>query len=170
MPHGCWWTVPSTALPTRHWRSRNGDGWRVLSGCWRHLRSRAACQRRCRLLREVLSLAGGWTEIIAAGSIPSQRDLLGLLIAKVVPERIGYGQYEARIAWSPLGAALVDVTDQMAPIHSERELALARSSRLSRERARVGLATSPASARHVRARARPPTTHAWVRLWITLRC
>ena len=41
----------------------------------------------------VLRLAGGWLEIVAAGSISAKRDLLGLLIAKVAPQRAGWCEY-----------------------------------------------------------------------------
>jgi hypothetical protein len=63
-------------------------------------------------LAEVLNLAGGWGEIIRAGSIPAQRELLGLLVAKVTPERLGRGKYRPLIEWTELGAALADVAEQ----------------------------------------------------------
>ena len=63
-------------------------------------------------LAEVLTQAGGWGEIIAAGSIPAQRELLGLLVAKVTPERVGWGKYRPLIEWTELGAALADVAEQ----------------------------------------------------------
>jgi DNA invertase Pin-like site-specific DNA recombinase len=60
-------------------------------------------------LAEVLTLAGGWTEIIASGSIAAQRELLGLLVAKITPERLARGKYRPLIEWTTLGAALAEL-------------------------------------------------------------
>jgi hypothetical protein len=63
-------------------------------------------------LSGVLALAGGWGEIIGEGSIPAQRELLGQLVERVTPERVGWGRYRPLIEWTPLGAALVDLAKQ----------------------------------------------------------
>lgn len=63
-------------------------------------------------LDEVLSMAGEWSEVIATGSIPAKRDLLAVLIAKVTPERIGWGKYIPQIEWTARGAALAGAAKQ----------------------------------------------------------
>src|SRR5207248_9841174 len=57
-------------------------------------------------LDEVLRLAGGWRELLGSGSMATRREVLGLLIETVTPERVRYGAYRARIAWTPTGALL----------------------------------------------------------------
>ena len=57
-------------------------------------------------LADVLRNAGGWGEILAGADIEAQRNILADLVERVVPERVGYGKYEARIEWTPLGKAL----------------------------------------------------------------
>ena len=58
---------------------------------------------------EVLRRVGGWAGVMRSGSIPAKRELLGLLIAKVTPERVGWGRYRPVIEWTQLGAALRSV-------------------------------------------------------------
>ena len=70
-------------------------------------------------LADVLRAAGGWGEIVAGADVPAQRAVLGDLIERVVPERIGYGKYEARIEWTPLGKALRQLSEAL-PDDSER--------------------------------------------------
>jgi hypothetical protein len=48
----------------------------------------------------------------------------GLLVARVTPVRISYGKYEARIEWTPLGTALVDVAEQMRSASSSAVVSL----------------------------------------------
>jgi DNA invertase Pin-like site-specific DNA recombinase len=57
-------------------------------------------------LADVLRTAGGWSAILAGTDIEAQRNILADLIERVVPERVGYGKYETRIEWTPLGKAL----------------------------------------------------------------
>jgi hypothetical protein len=57
-------------------------------------------------LANVLAAAGGWGEVLAGADIEAQRNILADLVERVVPERVGYGKYEARIEWTPLGRAL----------------------------------------------------------------
>jgi DNA invertase Pin-like site-specific DNA recombinase len=57
-------------------------------------------------LNDILAAAGGWSAILAGTDIEAQRNILADLVERVVPERVGYGKYEARIAWTPLGKAL----------------------------------------------------------------
>ena len=57
-------------------------------------------------LANVLRNAGGWGEILAGADIEAQRNVLADLVERVIPERVGYGKYEARIEWTPLGKAL----------------------------------------------------------------
>jgi hypothetical protein len=60
-------------------------------------------------LDEVLYQAGGWATALEQSDIPAQRDVLGLLITKVVAIRITRGRYETRITWSTLGNAVREV-------------------------------------------------------------
>ena len=50
--------------------------------------------------------AGSWREILTGSEITAQRDMLALLIERVVPKRISRGEYQAQIHWTPLGAVL----------------------------------------------------------------
>jgi site-specific DNA recombinase len=77
-------------------------------------------------LETVLRLARGWPEIIVAGSIPAKRDLLGLLVASVTPERVGWGKYAPVIKWTTLGMAVKDVAEQVGPSRNDREMVVAR--------------------------------------------
>jgi hypothetical protein len=40
------------------------------------------------------------------GSIAAQRDVLAALIDRVVPVRVGRGQYSVEVSWTPLGEGL----------------------------------------------------------------
>jgi hypothetical protein len=40
------------------------------------------------------------------GEIAAQREVLAALIERVVPVRIGRGQYDVEVAWTPLAEAL----------------------------------------------------------------
>ena len=57
-------------------------------------------------LADVLAELGGWASALEGADGPARRETLIALINHVVPERIGYGRYEARITWTPTGAAL----------------------------------------------------------------
>ena len=58
-------------------------------------------------LETVLRAAGGWAAALRKGDVAAQREVLVLLLERAVPRRVGYGRYEAEIAWTPLGEALV---------------------------------------------------------------
>ena len=62
-------------------------------------------------LDDVLRNAGGWGEVLAGADIEAQRNILADLVERVVPERVGYGKYAARIEWTPLGKALRQLRD-----------------------------------------------------------
>ena len=62
-------------------------------------------------LATVLRDAGTWQEILTGSEITKQRDVLALLIGRVVPERVGRGQYRAAITWTPFGQALRRLTE-----------------------------------------------------------
>ena len=57
-------------------------------------------------LATVLRDASSWQEILTGSDITAQREVLALLIERVVPLRVGRGAYEARIDLTPLGRAL----------------------------------------------------------------
>jgi site-specific DNA recombinase len=62
-------------------------------------------------LGTVLAQSRSWHEILAGADIGAQRNVLALLIERVVPERVGRGRYRATISWTPLGEALRQLTD-----------------------------------------------------------
>jgi hypothetical protein len=64
-------------------------------------------------LNDILAAAGGWSAILAGTDIEAQRNILADLVERVVPERVGYGKYEARIEWTPLGRALRQLCDAL---------------------------------------------------------
>jgi len=57
-------------------------------------------------LPEVLDRLGAWHEALSAVDVGPQRELLGMVIDRVVPERLGRGRYGVTIDWTPLGVAL----------------------------------------------------------------
>ena len=57
-------------------------------------------------LETVLAAAEGWGAAMREGDIAAQREVLAALIERVVPVRVGRGQYDVEIAWTPLGEAL----------------------------------------------------------------
>jgi hypothetical protein len=57
-------------------------------------------------LSEVLGRLGAWTDALKAVDIVSQREILGILIERVVPVRLGRGDYGTTIDRTSLGAAL----------------------------------------------------------------
>jgi hypothetical protein len=57
-------------------------------------------------LATVIADAGGWSVVLRQGDIPMMREVLGVLIDRVVPERVRRGQYLPTITWTPLGEAL----------------------------------------------------------------
>lgn len=61
-------------------------------------------------LGEVLAEVGGWAEALRGADVPAQREVLAALLERVAPVRTGYGKYQARITWSPLGQALEALT------------------------------------------------------------
>ena len=67
-------------------------------------------------LDTVLHDASGWQEIVAGSDITAQRDILALLIERIVPERVGRAQYRSAITWTPLGSALRQLTDATAAV------------------------------------------------------
>jgi hypothetical protein len=66
-------------------------------------------------LELLLRSAGNWSKILHASDVPTQREILATLIAKVVPARVGYGRYGALIEWAPLGAAVQEARKALAP-------------------------------------------------------
>jgi hypothetical protein len=58
------------------------------------------------LLDDVLRQLGGWSLVLKGGDIAAKRDVLGMLIERVTPVRVGYGKYDVQIEWTALGNAL----------------------------------------------------------------
>lgn len=65
-------------------------------------------------LEGVLRDVGGWSAALDSADIPAQRDVLAVLIENVKPERVSWGKYQLRIAWTPLAQALVQVVELAA--------------------------------------------------------
>jgi hypothetical protein len=65
-------------------------------------------------LDEVLRDANSWCEIMTGSDIAAQRDMLALLVERVVPTRVGRGEYQAQIFWTPLGGALGQLKNDTA--------------------------------------------------------
>jgi hypothetical protein len=57
-------------------------------------------------LETVLAAAEGWGAAMREGGIAAQREVLAVLLERVVPVRTGRGTYDVEIAWTPLGAGL----------------------------------------------------------------
>jgi hypothetical protein len=57
-------------------------------------------------LEQVLAEAGGWRRALREADIAAQREVLGALIERVSPERIGRGRYRVEITWTARGEAL----------------------------------------------------------------
>lgn len=67
-------------------------------------------------LEEVLREAGSWVSIFRQGDLSAQRDVLGVLVERVVPVRVRRGEYAAEIAWTPLGKALRELPAAAIPV------------------------------------------------------
>ncbi len=61
----------------------------------------------------VLQAAGGWASAFRDVSVSDQREVLGVLIDQVTPERIRRAKYRVRISWTPIGEALSQATADM---------------------------------------------------------
>jgi hypothetical protein len=63
-------------------------------------------------LDAVLASAGSWSQLLTAEGqdVTALRDLLGLLVQRIVPERVAWGRYQTHIDWTPLGEALRTAT------------------------------------------------------------
>src|SRR5215218_6039245 len=53
-------------------------------------------------LEMVLAAAEGWGGAMRDGDIAAQREVLAALIDRVVPVRVGRGQYSVKVFWTPL--------------------------------------------------------------------
>ena len=57
-------------------------------------------------LETVLAAAEGWGAAMREGDIAAQREVLAVLLERVVPVRVGRAKYEVEIVWTPLGDGL----------------------------------------------------------------
>jgi len=62
-------------------------------------------------LDTVLGEASSWQAVLSGSDIVAQRDVLALLVERIVPQRVGWGLYKAQIDWTPLGQALAQIRD-----------------------------------------------------------
>ena len=46
--------------------------------------------------------------------LAAKREVLGLLIDRIVPARIGYGKYDVQITWTPLGESVRKLAEAVA--------------------------------------------------------
>jgi DNA invertase Pin-like site-specific DNA recombinase len=60
-------------------------------------------------LEVALAALPSWEGALAEASVPAQRAVLGALIARVVPIRLGRGAYDVELTWSPLGSLLAEL-------------------------------------------------------------
>lgn len=60
-------------------------------------------------LEAALAEVGGWQEALRSSDRGEQRAALAELVERIEPVRLAYNTYEARIVWTPTGAALVAV-------------------------------------------------------------
>jgi Recombinase zinc beta ribbon domain len=60
----------------------------------------------------VLDSAGGWAGILNSDKqdLRLVREVLSLLVQRIVPQRTAWGRYQAHIEWTPLGSALANTT------------------------------------------------------------
>lgn len=57
-------------------------------------------------LETVLREAGGWAAALGGSEVAAQREVLAVLIERVVPMRVGRGVYRVEVHWTPVGEAL----------------------------------------------------------------
>jgi DNA invertase Pin-like site-specific DNA recombinase len=57
-------------------------------------------------LETVLAAAEGWGVAMRDGDIAAQREVLAAVIERVVPVRVGRGNYDVEVFWTPLGEGL----------------------------------------------------------------
>lgn len=64
-------------------------------------------------LEDALATVGGWATAVARFDVASQRDILAVLVERIVPRKVGYGRYEVDITWTATGAALQQAASVM---------------------------------------------------------
>lgn len=57
-------------------------------------------------LDDVLRAVGGWGAALADVDVAAKREVLGVLIDRVVHRRVGHGRYEAQLEWTATGELL----------------------------------------------------------------
>jgi hypothetical protein len=57
-------------------------------------------------LETVLTAAEGWGAAMREGDVAAQREVLAAVIERVVPVRLGRGQYGVEVFWTPFGEGL----------------------------------------------------------------
>ena len=57
-------------------------------------------------LDQVLATAGSWTDILEGADLGAQREVLAVLVERIVPIRERPGVYRVDVRWTPLGEAL----------------------------------------------------------------
>jgi hypothetical protein len=67
-------------------------------------------------LETVLAAAEGWGAAMRDGDIAVQREVLAVLVERVVPVRVGRGKYEVEVSWTPLGEGLRTIARSSAGI------------------------------------------------------
>lgn len=63
----------------------------------------------------LLRIVDGWAASLATTALPDWRPVLGELIERVTPVRVGYGKYEAGLELTPFGKRLVAFVCDVAP-------------------------------------------------------
>lgn len=62
-------------------------------------------------IEKVIEMAGGLSDTLRSADVPGQREVLAVLIERVVPIRLGRAKYTADITWTPFGDALHRLTE-----------------------------------------------------------
>ena len=65
-------------------------------------------------MEQILSGLGGWRGAREAADLVAQREVLAVLLERIVPVRVSHGQYRVQFAWTPGGDALRQVLPAIA--------------------------------------------------------
>jgi len=57
----------------------------------------------------VMQAVGSWSRALQDSDTTTQRDVFALLLERVQVARLGWGRYQAKVIWTPLGAALASL-------------------------------------------------------------
>jgi hypothetical protein len=70
-------------------------------------RSHQLSQVKLPSIDQVLAIAGGWANVLDGADVDAQREVLSVLVARIVAVRERPGVYRVELLWTPLGEALI---------------------------------------------------------------